>query len=189
MSVKLYEIPAAWMAILEALEEGMGELTPELEARAQELLGASKDKLEAAGLAMRNIELHAKQAEAQARVFADEAARCNAIAKQFEAAADRLGALMAPALEITGNVKTAAGTIYARKNTSWAFELKPGCQAFDLDVSLWRQKEPELNKMALRKLAEAGTLPEEVLAMKTESVSVCLKAPAAKKDAKDESAA
>ncbi len=201
MNIKLYDIPIEWQKILTILEESCGELTPELEVEAQGLITASKEKLEAAGLAKRNLEIHASMATAQAKVFTDEAAKCTAIAKTFENAADRLGALMAPALQITGNIKTVAGTLYTRTNTTWSFDMKPGAQFFELPEPgelpealrgvgpLWRQKEPELNKTALKKLAEANALPEQILAAKAESTTVCLKAPSAKKDVEADSPA
>lgn len=195
MNIKLYDIPVEWQKILAILEESCGELTPELETAAQELISASKEKLEAAGLAKRNLELHAAMASAQAKVFMEEAAKCTAISKAFESSADRLGALMAPALQITGNVKTVAGTLYTRTNTTWSFEMKPGAQFYELPEPadlpealrsvgpLWRQKDPELNKTALKKLAEANALPVQILAAKAENTTVCLKAPSGKKDA------
>lgn len=178
--MKLYEIPAEWERLLGLIEEGAGEVTPEIEAEAASLIDASKAKLEAAGLAMRNLDIHAASAAAQAKVFEEEAARCNAMAKAFEAASDRLSMLMAPALAITGKVKTAAGTLFTRTTTSWSFDLKPGAAFYELPSELWRQRDPELNKSVLKKLAEAGTLPEQVAAAKAETTKSYLKTPAAK---------
>ncbi|GEM_PF-6519363 len=143
---------------------------------------ASKEKLEAAGLAKRNLEIHAATAAAQAKVFQEEAARCSAIAKSFENAAERLGDLMAEPLKITGKIKTVAGTLYTQTRSTWSFDLKPGTQFFELPDALWRQADPELNKTELKKLAEAGTLPEQILAAKADRTSVCLKTPTTKKD-------
>lgn len=163
MTIKLYEILPAWQAILQTLEENGGELTPELEAEAAALIGDSKEKLEAAAMARRNLQLKGNLFRAHAKVFMDEAARCVAMAESIEANADRLGDLMAPALEVTGSIQTPAGTLFTQTRTTWAFELKPGVQHFELPVTLWRQPEPELNKRPLADLAESHPLPEGLL--------------------------
>jgi len=153
--LKLYQIGPEWANILRVVEEGCGELTPEIEASMLALIETSKEKLEAATFAKRNLDMQADLARAQASVFAAEAARCRAIADAFEATSDRLGDLMAPALDITGSIQTIAGTAFSQQRRTWAFELKPGTPFAMLDETLWRQGEPELNKKPLAKLAEA----------------------------------
>jgi hypothetical protein len=178
--LNLYSIPAEWQAILETLENDCGEITPETEARAQALIEASKDKIEAAALAKRNLELRAEQAQAQAKVFQAEAAQCSAQAEVWTNAAKRLGELILPALKITGNVQTPAGTIYPRTNTRYEFTLKAGFNFFDLPDCLYRQRDPELNLIELKTLAKNQTLPEAILATECSTTAVCFKRAVAK---------
>lgn len=161
MSIKLYQIAPEWANIMRALEDGYGELTPEIETSMQALVATSKEKLEQATFAMRNLDVQADMARAQAGVFADEAARCKGIADAFDAASVRLGELMAPALDIVGKVQTVAGTAYSQQKRTWAFELKPDTPFALLDETLWRQADPELNKKPLAKLAEAHPVSPE----------------------------
>jgi len=167
MSIKLYEIPLEMQSIYLELEENCGEMTPELEERMLALVSTSKDKLENCAYLMRNLELQAGLAKAQAGVFQAEAARCAAVSASFEAAADRLGELMAPALDVTGKIKTLAGTLYTQQRTTWAFELKAGTPFGMLDEKLWRQAEPELNKKPLAKLAESHPITPEFVTILT----------------------
>ena len=176
----LYSIPAEWMSILTRIEEGGGEITPEIEADAQALIDASKDKIEAAVLAKRNLEIRAKRALAQAAVIAEEAEVCKAQGEVWLRAAERIGMMMLPALQITGKVQTPAGTAYVRNNVRFDFQLKPGFNFFDLPQNLWRQREPEFEKTALNELAKKERLPEAILAVKHETASVCLKRPTSK---------
>jgi len=167
--VKLYEIPGAhallWADIQKELEELLGEVTPEMEARMAALMGASKDKITAAGMVKRNLELHAAMASAQARVFQDEAARVGAMAKSFESAADRLGELMAPALKTVGSVKTVAGTLYAIRRVNYIVAAKPGFNIKTLPQTLWRQSDPELNKKPIQDLCKLHPITPEQLGL------------------------
>jgi len=174
----LYSIPAEWGALLQKLEEGGGEFTSEIETEMAALISASKERVEAAALAKRNIELRAESAMAQAKVFQEEAEACKAVAASLQARADRIGAAMADALELTGKVQTPAGTVYLRKGAHWAFELAQGVEHYMLPAGLWRQREPELNRTALKELAEKDELPEGILSMRQETRAVCLKRPA-----------
>ena len=163
MRIKLYEITPAWEAIQNTLLESCGDLTPEIEAQMTALLGASKDKLEAAGYVKRNLEIHADLARAQAGVFQENAAACMGMVKTFEGAADRLGAMMAPALKVTGTIKTVAGTLYATRRVNYAITLKPGVDIKSLPREFWRQADPELNKKPLQDLAKLHPVTEEQL--------------------------
>ena len=159
--MKLYEIPVAWAAIEQELVEGLGEVTPDLESRMSALIAASKDKLTAAGLVKRNLELHEEMAKAQAGVFQDEAARVAGMAKAFGTAADRLGAIMAPALKTVGSIKTVAGTLYATRRVTYAITLKPGMDIKALPKAFWRQAEPELNKKPIQDLCKVHPVTPE----------------------------
>jgi len=163
MSIKLYEILPAWQTILQTLEENGGELTPELEAEAAALIGNSKEKLEAAAMARRNLQLKANLWRSQGDVLISEGKTCHATADSVDANADRLGELMAPALEVTGSIQTAAGTLFTQNRTTWAFELKAGIEHWMLPMTFWRQPEPELNKRPLADLADSHPLPEGLL--------------------------
>lgn len=173
--MKLYDIPLEWAALLARIEEADGEVTAADATEMEALMGATVDKLTAAGMAKRNLELKAEMAMAQAKVLEAEASRIKGNAKGLESAADHIGQMMLPGLQITGKLKTPAGTYYVTTRNAWSFELKPGTEFWELDTSLWRQPAPELNKTPLKKLAEAGELPEGIAANKSETVSVCLK--------------
>jgi deferrochelatase/peroxidase EfeB len=189
VSIKLYQIAPEWENVMKVLEEGCGELTPEIEAAMNELMSTSKEKLESAAYALRNLKIHAELAKAQAGVFQEQMDACMAVSKSFAAAAERLGDMMAPALDVTGKIKTLAGTLYTQQRTTYAFELKPGVPFGMLDEKLWRQAAPELVKTELNKLATAGTLPDEILALATTKTTTVLKAPTAKKDTAETPAA
>jgi hypothetical protein len=182
----IYTIPAEWGALLQEIDEAGGEFTPEIEEKVAKLVTASKESVSAAVLAKRSIELRAETALAQAEVFQREAETCKGMAAQFQAQADRIGAALAPVLEMTGKVQTPAGTAYVRKNAHWSFELANGAEFFMLPQELWRQRDPELNKTALKELAEKNELPKEILAMKSETITACLKKPTPTKKGKPE---
>jgi len=180
--ITLYSIPNEWQIILDQLAELDGELTPEIEADMKVLIDQGRGKLEDAAYAKRNLELRAEQAQAQAKIFLEEAARCNAVAERWNISADRIGQAMIPALEIVGNVKTNAGTLYLQKRTHWTFDVKTGVEWHTINPELWRQRDPELNKTVLKDWAEKGKLPDSIIALPSETVSVCFRKPKTKKE-------
>ena len=180
--LKLYQIPQEWAAVEDAIEAAGGEVTPEIEARMVALMGATKDKIIGAAVTMRNYRIAAELTRDMAQRMLAEAERVMASANKLDKVADRIGAAMLPAVEVTGKVQTPAGTVYKRVTPHYAFELKDGCNWYDLPSELWRQRDPELNKTELKKLAQLDKLPESILAYKDETVSVCLTSPRTKKN-------
>jgi hypothetical protein len=182
ITAALYEIPAILQSILDKIAEADGEVTPEVEQELDKLINTTEVKIADAALLRRNLELQAESALAQAKVFSDEAERCKAQAGVWEAAAEKLGLLLVPVLKLTGKVQTPAGTVYLQTRKNYAFELKPGVDFFQLDSEFWRTGKPELNKRALNEAAKEDRLPDEIMAMKTETTSVCLKKPTKNKE-------
>jgi hypothetical protein len=178
--LNLYSIPTEWQILLDKIAEQDGEVSDDIIMEIYSLINHGRAKIEDAVLAKRNLEVLAEQAMAQARLFQKEYERCKAISDTWENAASKIGAAMVPVLKIVGKVQTVAGTAYLRKNESYSFALKEGAHFFELPENLWRQRDPELNKSVLRELAKADSLPEQIEASKTETISVCLKRPAAR---------
>jgi len=183
--IKLYQIPQEWAAVEDAIEAAGGEITPEIEAQIVALMGATKDKIIGAAVTMRNYRIAADATRDMAQRMSAEAERVMASANKLDKVADRIGAAMLPAVEVTGKVQTPAGTVYKRVTPHYAFELKDGCNWYDLPSELWRQREPELNKNKLKELAQSDRLPEAILAYKTETTSICLTNPKTKDDQND----
>jgi len=176
----LYQLPNEWQLLLDKIAEQDGVVTDDLAMEVYGLVNHGRSKIENAILAKRNLELVAERAKAQARLFQAEYERCKAIADIWEAAAAKIGQAMIPVLEITGKVQTVAGTAFIRRTPTYTFALKAGAQFFDLPSDCWRQRDPELNKTVLRELAQTNSLPEQIAAVKSETVSVCIKRPGAK---------
>jgi hypothetical protein len=180
--IRLYEIPSEWASIADRIDAAGGELTPEIEADMVALLGATKDKIQSAALAMRNYRIQADASRDMAARVKMEVERIMAQADAFDRIADSIGRAMLPALEVTGKVQTPAGTVHTRTTPHYEFALKPDYQFYDLSSELWRQRDPELNKTELKRLAQIDKLPEAILVYKDETTTVCLTAPRTKKN-------
>jgi hypothetical protein len=172
---------------LEAIAASEGEITPGIEREMAALIRNSREAVSDAVLARRELQLKAERANRQSAVFAEEAARIRAVADVWEAAADRLGSLLIPALDVLGKQATPAGTAYLAKRDSYEFSLAPGFNLFDLPSEVVRSKS-ELNKQALKDLAARNALPRGIRAVRSESTSLCLRAPGRKGEAADEAA-
>jgi hypothetical protein len=176
VNLKLYEISVEWQKLLSSLEESGGELTENLEAEAGALIEASEDKLKAVAFVLRNLQLEQESLEAQAKVFEAEADAIRLRAKTVERNVERLSALALPALEITGKVKSPAGTLYIHTSKNTLFAVDPSMCIAELPEKFVRYTEPELNKSALKTALKAGEpLPKGVLTQATETRTVAIR--------------
>lgn len=165
--MRLYDIPNEWAQIELDLEAAAGELTPEIEKRIQDLLAGGAEKLEAAMKVCRSLEHQAEAAKAEAQRLQDRA-------RSFDNQVDRLRSLMLPALQaLGGKVKTPSFSFFTVTRKNVAFDLKPGADIWGLDPRFYRTKEPELNKIALKKAeADGEVLPDCLAVVKSETVSM-----------------
>lgn len=125
MTTTLYDLSREGLAIFDMLEESLGELTPELEARLDALMLEGPARIEAAAFVVRTLEANAAACEVEAQRFRERA-------KAFDAQADRLKARMTKCLDLAfnGKVKTPLVTIYTQKSADRTVaELVPGVTA------------------------------------------------------------
>lgn len=168
--MNLFDIPVEWAAIELALEEAAGELTPELEQRIQALLEGGADKLDAAMSVCRSLEHQAEAAKAEAQRLQDRA-------RSFDNQVDRLRALMLPALvALGGKVKTARFSFFTQTRTSYAIDLKPGFEIWEVPPRFYRTKEPELNKLEITKALKAGeAIPDVLTVIESKNTSLMVR--------------
>lgn len=165
--LRLYEIPEVFRKIEEVLLETGGELTPELEALMAEAEIASAEKIENAWAVVKHLQAFGEAAKAEADRLADRA-------KSATAAADRLKALILPAVTaLGGKVKTTRWTVFTTTRKGQAFELRPGRQYFELPGEWLRTKDPELNKTAIKDAIAAGAaIPDALVVVDTSTTFV-----------------
>ncbi len=163
--MKLYDIPTEWSSIELLLEEAAGEVTPELESRIEALLAGGSEKLENAMKVCRSLEAQAEVAKAEAQRLQDRA-------RSFDNQVERLRSLMLPALQaLGGKVKTPMFSFFTQTRKNVAFDLRPGAEIWELPPRFYRTKDPELNKLELKKAEAAGeALPECLSVVKSESI-------------------
>jgi len=154
--MNLYELTIEGAEINRILTENEGELSPELEARMDELLTAGPDKLEAAAMVVRQL-------EASRDACADEAERLAKRAKSFDANIDSLKLRMLYAVDaaFSGKLKTDKFTIYGQSSPDRvSFEVAPDADLksiSDFAPELVRAKY-ELNKTALAERYKRGDI-------------------------------
>lgn len=125
MTATLYDLSKEGLEIFDMLEDNLGELTPELEARLDKLMLEGPQRLEAAAMVVRSLEANATACEAEAQ-------RLRERAKAFDAQVGRLKARMTVCLDsaFNGKVKTPLFTIYTQKSADRVVaELVPGVTA------------------------------------------------------------
>jgi hypothetical protein len=159
--MSLYDVAFEGMQIEDALIAAEGELTPELEARLDQLMKEGPSRVEAAAMVVRNLEAFEEQCKAEARRLAERA-------KAFESNVERVKARILIAIDAAfdGKLKTARFTIWSQK--------APDRVAYDLreEFSLEMLKEEfpelvrtklELDKQACASLYDSGIeLPESI---------------------------
>lgn len=127
MSAKatLYDLSAEGLAIFDMLDQALGELSPELEARLDKLMLEGPERLEAAACVVRTLESNAAACEGEAQRLRDRA-------KAFDAQAVRLKERMTLCLDTAfhGKVKTPLFTIWTQKSADRTrADLVPGVTA------------------------------------------------------------
>jgi len=157
----LYDLALEGTALADIFAVEDVEITPELEQRLFDLMIEGPDKIEAAALAVRDLEF----CEAACRMEID---RLKQRAEQFAKNADRLKAQMTLVLDkiFSGKVKTPTITIWTQKSPdTTTFDMKE-----NFSLELLHHTHPqfvrvklELDKAALRDASKLGdTLPEAV---------------------------
>lgn len=170
MSLKLYEIAPLWQQIQDALVESAGEVTPEIEALWAHLEDDGAAKVEAAACVVWHL-------NAEAELLAAEISRLQGRKSALDNAQDRLRSLILPAvIALGGKVKTPRFTVYTTKRRSFAIELAPGHDVWELDARFYRTREPELAKTEIKKALEAGeAVPEALVVSESKSISLAVR--------------
>jgi len=157
--MNLYDLTIEGAEINRILTENEGELTPELEARLDTILGEGKDKVEAAAMVVRSLEASYEACIAERDRLAERA-------KSYDAQVDKLKSRMLYAVDAAfgGKVKTDKFTIYGQNSADTvAFEVAPDADLSKIDSSVIRTTYA-LDKIALKDRYKAGTVPPEVMA-------------------------
>jgi hypothetical protein len=121
----LYDLSVEGIQIFDLLEDNLGELTPDLEARLDRLMLQGPERLEAAAMVVHTLEHNATACEA-------EADRLRQRAKDFEAQSEHLKQRMTKCLDLAfhGKVKTALFSLWTQKAADRIIaELLPGVTA------------------------------------------------------------
>lgn len=125
MKQTLYDLTGEGLEIFDMLSDNLGELTPELEERLDQLMLEGPARIEAAAMVVRSLESNAAACEAEAQRLRDRA-------KAFDAQADRLKLRMTKCLDagFSGKVKTPLFTIWTQKSADRTVaDLVPGVTA------------------------------------------------------------
>lgn len=162
-TMRLYEIAVEGLELERILEETGGELTPELEARFDELLKAGPEKIEAAICVVRNLQAEAEAAKTEEQRFAKMRKSAE---RQVESLKTRI--MYAVDAAFSGKIKTPVGTARcqtAKETTTYSLAPDVDMVKFAANVPMLVKTEYSLSTQALndhRKLT--GTLPPEILA-------------------------
>lgn len=159
--MNLYKLTVEGAEINRILTENEGELTPELEARLDAILGEGKDKVEAAAMVVRGL-------EASEEACAQEVQRLTDRAKSFARQSDNLKARMLIAVDaaLDGKVKTDKFTIWGQNSADTVqFEVAPDADLSKIDSSVVRTTYA-LDKIKLKAMVQGGeAIPAEVTAI------------------------
>ena len=153
-NVSLYDLSLEGVQIQDMLLENDGELTPELEARIDQLMLLGPEKIEAAAIVVQNL-------QASALVCTQEALRLKSRAESFDRNVSKLKERIAIALDcaFNGKVKTHRFTVWTQKAPDTvAFDLKEEFTLDQLEATfpqLVRTKK-ELDKKACQEAFKAG---------------------------------
>jgi len=147
----LYEIVDEYQAVIQAVEEAEGELSPELIAQLDAIPGAFKEKAERGALYLRNLQTLAEGAKA-------EADRLNALATSRGNAVDRLKAYLKQNMERMGETAIVTPLVKLRiqKNSRPAIAWPDG-QPIPTD---YQRVSVSLDGTKAYDAQKAGTLPE-----------------------------
>lgn len=174
--MNIFGLSPTFARIEEALVEGAGELTPELEALMAEAMTEAPAALEQAGflkLALRK----------RVEIAKERKASLDATIKAAENAEERVDACLEKILAITGKQKFPEFTLSTTTRESVAFALKPGAAVFEIPDTFVRFRDPELNLTALKDARKAGQeLPAALEVSVSESTSVTIRRAGKKAD-------
>ena len=174
MSINIYGLNDSWVALDAILEETGGEITPEAGELLETLISEAPDALERAGFYLKFLEAEVGVIDARRQALA-----ANKAVK--EAKAEKVRTLMADVLKRIGKpVKLPEFTLSTQTRTSYAFEVQPGVELFELPTQFWKQPDPVLVKSALNEAAKAGTLPDGVVCSESTNTSLMIRTPKAK---------
>lgn len=171
--MNVWELDSNFKSLDSLLEESAGELTPEIEEALATLITESKGALEKAGF-------YRQYLEAQITHAKDRRATLAAGIEQTERKLDRLEAAMVTVLEKTGKQKFPEFTLSTTTRTSYAFELAPGTDIFDLPTNICRFTEPVLDKRACAEVHKAGHLPAGIAVAESTKTGLMLRKPTKK---------
>lgn len=168
--MKLYELAPLWQQIQDGLQESAGELTPEIEALWAHLEDDGTAKVDSACCVLRHM-------KAEAEILAEEISRLQARKSATENAQERLRSMILPAVvALGGKVKTERFTTFTTTRKSFAIELAPGHDVWELEARFYRTREPELAKTEIKKAIEAGEIvPEALTVVESKSVSLTVR--------------
>jgi hypothetical protein len=152
--MKLYDIPFEAAQIEQQLIDCEGELTPELEKQIDEFLKTGKDKVEAAAMVVRTLEMEAEACKTETKRLQE---RCSSLNRN----ADRLKGLVLMALDSAfgGKVKTPLFTIWGQTSApTISVEFTPDCEVEEFAKSNpWAVKQViELKKREVVDSIKAG---------------------------------
>lgn len=158
MTMSLYELTTEGQQLMELLAASDGELTPETEARFDELLRSGKDKLNAAACVVRTLEASAETCKLEANRLYE---RMASHTRQAESLKARMLAAVDAAFD--GKVKTPLFTIWGQTSAPVvSFEVAADADIDKIDPQLVRTHK-ELDRARCKELHKAGeALPREV---------------------------
>lgn len=157
--MKLYEIPAEFGLLEQALIENEGELTPELEKTLDEFLRSGKDKIEGGAMVMRGLEIEAEACRTEAKRLSERAT-------SLDNNAGRLKKLVLYALDgaFGGKIKTALFTIWGQTSAPTVnLDLEPGTELNCLPEQFVRVKYELAKDVVKDALKKGEKIPEEII--------------------------
>jgi hypothetical protein len=162
----LYDIGAEGIAINDVLFEALGELTPEIEQRLDELLAKGAQAMDAAAWVLRRLAGEAETCKLEAERYK---ARQKALEGNQEALKNRM--VFAVDAAFGGKLKTSRNTIWAQNaaphvSIELATDIDPetALQVIQRENSCLIRQKLELNKTEIRNRYEAGEpIPSEIV--------------------------
>lgn len=157
--MKLYEVPAEFALLEQALIENDGELTPELEKTLDDFLRSGKDKIEGGAMVMRGLEIEAEACKTEAKRLAERATA-------LDNNADRLKKLVLYALDgaFGGKIKTALFTIWGQTSAPTVnLDLEPGAELNCLPEKFVRVKYELAKDVVKDALKKGEEIPAEII--------------------------
>lgn len=155
-SMSLYNLSVEGLLIKEILEASEGELTPETEARLDELMRVAPERVEAAAMVVQGLQGSALVCQQESLRLAERAA---ALDRNVAALKERIAMIVDSVFG--GKVKTHRFTIWTQQAAEHvAFDVQPGSTIDDVekaDPSLVHVKK-ELDKIELKARFKASAM-------------------------------